>query len=145
MSQLDDLLARSRSPGKFVERRTFTLSREKAIEKQREFALRHPRQYVLELIQAAVFSGATYIAIDTRPHSLLMAWVGGPALGRRDLEGLFDYLFADRGDARWRHLVQLAIGVNAILQRKPRTLFIALALLVSGIAAYRRRERGTAL
>ncbi len=124
MSQLDDLLARSRAPGRFVERRTFTLSREKAIEKQREFALRHPRQYVLELVQAAVFAGATYIAIDTRAHSLLVAWVGGRSLSARDLEGLFDYLFADRGDARWRHLVQLAIGVNAILQRKPRTLRI---------------------
>lgn len=124
MSQLDDLLARSRSPGRLVERRSFTLSREKAIEKQREFALRHPRQYVLELVQAAVFGGAKYIAIDTRPHSLLVAWVGGAPLGSRELEGLFDYLFADRGDARWRHMVQLAIGVNAILQRKPRTLRI---------------------
>ncbi len=124
MSQLDDLLARSRSPGRLVERRSFTLSREKAIEKQREFALRHPRQYVLELVQAAVFGGAKYIAIDTRPHSLLVAWVGGDPLGTRELEGLFDYLFADRGDARWRHMVQLAIGVNAILQRKPRTLRI---------------------
>ncbi len=124
MSQLDDLLARSRAPGRLVERRHFTLSRAKAIEKQREFALRHPRQYVLELVQAAVFGGATYIAIDTRPHSLLVAWVGGSPLAGRDLEGLFDYLFADRGDARYRHLIQLAIGVNAILQRKPRTLRI---------------------
>jgi len=124
LSQLDDLLARSRSPGRLVERRHFTLSRSKAIEKQREFALRHPRQYVLELVQAAVFAGASYIAIDTRPHSLLVAWVGGPPLLGRDLEGLFDYLFADRGDARYRHLIQLAIGVNAILQRKPRTLRI---------------------
>ena len=124
MSQLDELLARSRAPGRLVERRHFTLSRAKAIEKQREFALRHPRQYVLELVQAAVFAGATYIAIDTRPHSLLVAWVGGSPLPGRDLEGLFDYLFADRGDARYRHLIQLAIGVNAILQRKPRTLRI---------------------
>ncbi|MEO0606394.1 MAG: hypothetical protein AAF211_33510, partial [Myxococcota bacterium] len=124
MSQLDDLLARSRSPGRLVERRHFTLSRAKAIEKQREFALRHPSHSVLELVQAAVFAGATYIAIDTRPHTLLVAWVGGPPLPARDLEGIFDYLFADRGDARQRHLIQLAIGVNAILQRKPRVLRI---------------------
>ena len=124
MSQLDDLLARSRSPGKFVERRRFTLSREKAIEKQREFALRHPRQYVLELVQAAVFAGATYIAIDTRPHTMLVAWVGGKPLGGKQVENLLDYLFADRGDPEIRHLVQLAVGVNAILQRRPRTLRI---------------------
>ena len=124
MTTLDALLARSRTPGQFVERRSFTLSREKAIEKQREFALRHPRQYLLELVQAAVFSGATYLAIDTRPQSLLVAWVGGKSMLARELENLFDYLFADRGDPRWRHLVQLAIGVNALLQRSPRMLRI---------------------
>ncbi len=124
MSQLDDLLARSRSPGAFVERRSFTLSRDKAIEKQREFALRHPSQYVLELIQGAVFAGATYLAVDARSHSILVAWVGGRKLERRDLVNLLDYLFADRADPRTRHLVQLAVGVNAILQRSPRTLRI---------------------
>lgn len=124
MSTLDHLLARSRSPGKFVERRSFTLSREKAIEKQREFALRHPKQYLLELVQAAVFAGATYLAVDTRPQTLLVAWVGGIPFDGRELESLFDYLFADRGDQRWRHLVQLAIGVNALLQRSPRALRI---------------------
>lgn len=121
---LDALLARSRAPGTFVERRTFTLSREKAIAKQREFALRHPRQYLLELVQAAVFAGATYMAIDTRPQSLLVAWVGGSPLLARELENLFDYLFADRGEGRWRHLIQLAIGVNALLQRAPKVLRI---------------------
>ena len=124
MSQLDDLLARSRSPGAFVERKKFTLSREKAIEKQREFALRHPSQYVLELIQAAVFAGATYLAIDARPGSILVAWVGGRPFLQRELSDLLDYLFADRTDANTRHLVQLAVGVNAILQRKPQTLRI---------------------
>jgi hypothetical protein len=124
MSQLDDLLARSQAPGKFVERRRFTLSREKAIEKQREFALRHPRQYILELIQAAVFAGATYIAIDVRPQSCLVAWVGGTQIEARELENLLDYLFADRADRKHRHLVQMAVGVNALLQRRPRTLRI---------------------
>lgn len=124
MSQLDDLLARSRSPGSFVERRKFTLSREKAIEKQREFALRHPNQYVLELVQAAVFSGATYLAIDAQSTRLLVAWVGGRPFQQRDLANLLDYLFADRTDPTTRHLVQLAVGVNALLQRRPHTLRI---------------------
>ncbi|MEZ4237918.1 MAG: ATP-binding protein [Myxococcota bacterium] len=121
---LDALLQRSRAPGRFVERRSFTLSREKAIAKQREFALRHPRQYLLELVQGAVFAGATYMAIDTRPESLLVAWVGGQSMQSRELENLFDYLFADRGQRQWRHLVQIAIGVNALLQRQPRVLRI---------------------
>ena len=124
MSQLDDLLARSSKPGKFVERRRFKLSRDKAIEKQREFALRHPSQYVTEFVQAAVFAGATYIAIDAKPHSLLVAWVGGKPLDQDEVENLLDYLFADRGDPTVRHLVQLAVGVNAALQRKPTVLRI---------------------
>lgn len=124
MSDLDALIERSRRPGRLKERRTFTLSRDKAIEKQREFALRNPREYVLELVQAAVFHQATYIAIDVKPHSALVAWTGADALQGHELENLFDYLFADRGDAALRHLVQLAVGVNAILQRNPRVLRI---------------------
>ena len=122
MSSLDALIARSRKPGSFAERRQFTLSRKKAIEKQREFALRNPSEYVLELIQAAVFAGATYIAVDARGSSVLVAWVGGKVLKSGELDGLMDYLFADRTDPRTRHLVQSAVAVNAILQRAPRAL-----------------------
>ncbi len=124
MSDLDALLERGRQPGAFVERRRFTLSRDKAIAKIREFSLRHPQQYILELIQSAVFAGADHIAIDTRPEHMLIAFVGGRSLDESELQGLFDYLFADRADPETRHLVQLAIGVNAILQRKPRRLRI---------------------
>ncbi len=124
MSDLDALLDRGRQPGSFVERRRFTLSREKAIAKIREFSLRHPEQYILELVQSAVFAGAQHIAIDTRPEHMLIAFIGGRHLAEAELEGLFDYLFADRADPKTRHLVQLAIGVNAILQRKPRRLRI---------------------
>jgi hypothetical protein len=123
VSELDALMARSKHAGAMKERKHFTLSRQKAIEKQREFALRHPSQAVLELVQCAVFSNASYIAVDTRPDSLLVAWVGGEPLGH-EVENIFDYLFADRGDARTRHLVQLAIGLNALLQRQPVTLRI---------------------
>jgi hypothetical protein len=124
MSQLDDLLARTSKPGRFVEHRRFVLSRDKAIEKQREFALRHPAQYVTEFVQAAVFAGATYIAIDVTPSSLLVAWVGGRPLQVDEVQNLLDYLFADRGDRELAHLVQLAVGVNAALQRSPRLLRI---------------------
>lgn len=124
MSQLDALLARSRSPGTFVEKRTFTLARSKAIEKMREFSLRHPRQYVLELVQAAIFAGARWIAVDASRESLVVAWVGGEMLATHQLEGLFDHLFADQGVAETRYLMQTAVGVNAVLQRKPRRVRI---------------------
>ena len=124
MSQLDDLVRRSRAPGAFVERKRFTLSRAKAIEKQREYALRHPTQYILELIQAAVLAGATYIAIDITQETLLIAFIGGRPFKGEQLENVFDYLFADRADAKHRHMVQLAIGLNALLQRKPKSIRI---------------------
>lgn len=124
MSQLDALLDRSRSPGSFVERRTFTLSREKAIGKLREFALRNPREYVLELIQSAVFSGATYIAVDVEESRCTVAWVGGKPFTERQLSALFDHLFLDRNDLEHRPVVQLAVALNALLQRKPRKLRI---------------------
>ncbi|TNE90664.1 MAG: hypothetical protein EP330_07690 [Deltaproteobacteria bacterium] len=124
MSQLDALLERSRTPGAFVTRKRFTLARHKAIEKMREFALRHPRQYVLELVQAAVFAGATWIAIDVRDDSILVGWVGGKTLSAENLENIFDYLFVDQVDLERRHLMQLAVGLNAIYQRKPSVVRI---------------------
>ncbi len=124
MSQLDALLDRSRSPGAFVERKRFSLSRDKAIDKLREFSLRDPRQYVLELIQSAVFSGASYIAVDASREQVLVAWVGGRPFTEKQLGSVFDYLFLDRGDLEHRPLIQLAVGINALLQRKPKTLRI---------------------
>lgn len=124
MSGMDDLIARSRSPGTFVERREFTLSRDKAVDKLREFSLRHPAGYVLELVQAAVFAGATYIAIDVSDTAVLVAWVGGQACTAAQLENIFDHLFLTSTDPATRHLSQLAIGLNALLQRKPKLVRI---------------------
>lgn len=119
MSSIEDLIQRSRSPGAFVARREFTLSRDKAIEKLREFSLRHPRGYVLEFVQAAVFAGASSIAIDVDDEQLLVAWVGGRTCTAEELENVFDYLFLGRADPRTRHLAELAIGLNAVLKREP--------------------------
>lgn len=124
MSQLDELISRSRAPGTFVEKRSFTLARSKAIEKMREFSLRDPYRAVLELAQAAVFAGARWIAVDTSSDGLVVAWVGGKGLSRTELGELFDYLFADQGIAETRYLMQTAIGVNALLQRRPRRVRI---------------------
>ena len=116
MSDLAQILARARRPGQLVERRHFTLNREQAIEKLRQSALRRSGQVVLELVQCAVFAGASYIAIDTRRDQLVVAWVGTPPLEEDQLEHLLDYLFADASDLRQRHLVQLAIAANAMLK-----------------------------
>lgn len=119
-----ELVQRGRNPGGMADRHEFTLERGKAVEKLREFTLRHPRQYVLELVQAAVFAGATWVAIDVRPRSVLVGWTGGASIDGDALAGLLDYLFVDHGDPATRHLVQLAVAVNALLQRRPRVLRI---------------------
>jgi len=116
------VLARSRAPGAFVERKRFSLSRDKAIDKLREFSLRNPRQYVLELIQSAVFSGASYIAVDVDREQCTVAWVGGQPFHEGDLVSVFDNLFRDRSDLEHRPMIQLAVALNAMLQRRPRAL-----------------------
>lgn len=122
MSSLEALLERSRKPGAYVERKRFTLSREKAVEKQRAYALRNETQYILELVQAAVLAGASFIAIDIKPETILVAFIGGRLIQEQELQSILDYLFADRGDPKLRHLVQLAIGINALLQRGPKVI-----------------------
>jgi len=122
--ELKGLLERSRAPGKMVERRRFSLSRDKAIEKMREFSLRDPSTYILELVQAAVFAEARWIAIDVSPERLFFAWIGGRHPTPQQLDNVFDYLFLDRADAGTRHVVQLAIGLNALLQRKPHSIAV---------------------
>lgn len=122
MSSLEALLERSRKPGAYVERKRFTLSREKAVEKQRAYALRNETQYILELVQAAVLAGASFIAIDIKPETILVAFIGGRLIQQQELQSILDYLFADRGDPKLRHLVQLAIGINALLQRGPKVI-----------------------
>ncbi len=122
MSSLEALLERSRKPGAYLERKRFTLSREKAVEKQRAYALRNETQYILELVQAAVLAGASFIAIDIKPETILVAFIGGRLIQEQELQSILDYLFADRGDPKLRHLVQLAIGINALLQRGPKVI-----------------------
>ena len=119
MSELDALLERSRNPGTMAQRRSFTLARSKAIEKMRSFSLSDPDLCVLELFQAAVFSGARWVAVDAVDDALVVGWIGGKPLSAAELDGLFDYLFADQARPETRHLQQLALAVNAALQWKP--------------------------
>ncbi|MCO4771857.1 MAG: hypothetical protein KDA24_17630 [Deltaproteobacteria bacterium] len=62
--------------------------------------------------------------MDVTKDRLLFAWVGGTPLPEDGLAHIFDYLFASHTAAATRPMVQLAIALNAILQRKPRLLRI---------------------
>lgn len=119
---LDALLARSKQPGQFVERQSFTLSRSKALAKMRDFTLRTPDQFGLEIVQAGVFAGARWIFVDADAHACTIGWVGGRSLKRAQLQQLLDYLFVAEGASDDRHLRQLAVAVNVLVRKKPIVL-----------------------
>ncbi|HFE45392.1 MAG TPA: hypothetical protein ENJ18_07830, partial [Nannocystis exedens] len=123
MSSIDAVIARARRPGAFSERKTFTLARTRAIQKMRHFALADPHFYVLELIQASIASGATWVTIDSTPDSSTLSYVGGgfPEAG---LANLFDFLFTSKDRSEFASLRALALGINALLLFEPDHLVI---------------------
>ncbi len=123
MSSIDAVIARARRPGSFSERQTFTLARNRAIQKMRHFALADPHFYVLELVQASIASGATWVTIEADQDSFTLSYVGGgfPEAG---LQNLFDFLFASKERTEFAALRALALGVNAILLFHPTRVVI---------------------
>ena len=122
MSAMDALLERSRSPGTFVERRRFSLARDKAIEKMKEFSLRDPRQCRMGFIQGAVFAEATYIAVDTHRDRIVVGWVGRAVPTAAKSSETSSTTCLPTSPTASTHVVQLAIALNALLQRKPKVL-----------------------
>ena len=123
MSNIDDVIARSREPGEFTERREFSIARGQAIEKLREFALVDPHYYILELVQSAVANGATYIDIRCDSDSMALSYIGG-SFPENALAQLFDFLFASEDDVEHGPLRQLALGVNALMLFEPDEIVI---------------------
>jgi len=123
MSSIDAVIARARRPGAFSERQTFTLARSRAIQKMRHFALADPHFYVLELVQASIASGATWVTIEADQESFTLSYIGGgfPEAG---LQNLFDFLFASKERTEFAALRALALGVNALLLFHPTRVVI---------------------
>ncbi|MBN1773923.1 MAG: hypothetical protein JXB32_21865 [Deltaproteobacteria bacterium] len=118
MSGVDEIVARSRQAGTFVERRTFTVARDRAIAKLRKFTLASPFDYVLELIQAAVSNGAQYVDLDLHGSRMGLSYVGG-GFAPDELGQLFDFLFASKEDLETADVRQLALGLNALFLFEP--------------------------
>ncbi|TVQ86774.1 MAG: hypothetical protein EA397_19625 [Deltaproteobacteria bacterium] len=116
------LIAPHRRPGTFVERRRFSLDRDRAIAKMRAFSLADPTTAILELIQAANLTGAKALAIDTQDTELSIAWTGGTSIPPEILANLLDALFEDQRDVERRGYHQVAVGVNAMLQLEPTSM-----------------------
>ncbi len=123
MSDIAAVVARSRLAGEFSERRTFTLARTRAIQKMRQFALADPYYFVLELIQAAVANGATYINVASDDSSFTLSYAGG-FFRAEELGQLFDFLFAGKDRSDIGHVRELALGINALLLFNPDRIVV---------------------
>ncbi len=123
MSAIDQVIARSRQPGTFSERKTFTVARRRALRKLRNFALADPHHYILELIQAAVANGAEYIDIAVAEEEVTLSYVGG-GLAEAELAQIFDFLFASKERAELGHMRELALGLNALLLFEPARVVV---------------------
>ncbi|MFH2005995.1 MAG: hypothetical protein ABI333_05345 [bacterium] len=123
MSDIGAVVARSRLPGGFSERKTFTLARSRAIRKMREFALADPYYFVLELIQAAVANGATYINVATDDKTFTLSYTRG-YFREEELGQLFDFLFAGKDRTDIGHVRELALGINALFLFNPDRIVV---------------------
>jgi hypothetical protein len=123
MSSIDDVINRSRQPGGFKERKRFSVARQRAIQKMRQFALADPHYYVLELIQAAVANGGRHVDLQIDKSSFGLSYVGGGFV-QEELAQLFDFLFASKEDFEHGDIRQLALGINAMMIMEPTTIVI---------------------
>jgi hypothetical protein len=124
VSTIDELIERSRAPGRFVERSRFTLAQNKAVQKMREHALPDPQDYILELIRSAVFAQSSMISVDADECRVTVAWLGGDAVKERELEHLFDHLLMRQQTTEQRSVSHLAIAINTMLHLKPSRIVI---------------------
>jgi hypothetical protein len=90
----------------------FSLDRRRAREKMRKFQLVEPHYYVLELIQAAVAGGATFIDIYQDADDFIITF-DGRHYTREDLENLYSSLFVSQKDLSLERFRELAIGINS--------------------------------
>ena len=123
MASIDEVIARSRQPGGFSEKKRFSVARQRAIRKMREFALADPHYYVLELIQAAVANSAENVDIRAEKREFGLSYIGG-GYTQEELAQLFDFLFASKRDFEHGDLRQLALGVNALMIFEPESIII---------------------
>ncbi len=97
----------------------FKLDRSRAMDKLAHFQLADHRQYVAELVAAAVCAGATEVIIHNDADDFEVEWDGAhPDLA--DLDGFFDALFYRGADPLQRMVQHLAQGVLGAVGLDPR-------------------------
>jgi hypothetical protein len=121
VAKVEQLVAKLRAEAEEQARGEFTLDREKAKVKMRQFQLADPHRYVLMLVQAAVLKKATHIRFEVDADELRCVFDGEP-FDRRDLDELYTSLFVDRSNTGVRARQELAIAMNAAMGLNPSTI-----------------------
>jgi hypothetical protein len=123
MTRAADLLTARRLGAAPAERRTFTLSRSRAIEKLRAFALADPHYFVLELAQSAIANHAQSLHVRTSKDRFSLTYHGGHFV-EAELAALLDFLFAGKHREDVGHVRELALGVNALWRFEPERIIV---------------------
>jgi len=118
MQEVEKLIDSLRQEGESGGAGFFTLDSKKAREKMKKYQLVHPYFYVLEVIQAAVASGAAAIDIYIDSDDFRISFGGAP-YRREELENIYSSLFLSQKDAQLERLRKLAIGLNSLRSSIP--------------------------
>ncbi len=118
MSKADELIAGLVTDAQFDSDGSFSLDRDKAREKMRQFQLADPHRYVLLLVEAAVLRGATAIVFDIDADDMHVRF--DAALSWEDLDELYGALFINRTTDEIRARRELALACNAVMALNPR-------------------------
>lgn len=116
---MDAVLADLRGDGRIDSEGGFSMDRDKAREKMRQYQLAEPGLYVLLLVQAAVRKGAARIDFRIDTDDLRMAFDGAPfTVG--DFDGIYNAMFQREASESSRALADLAMGLNAAMGLDPK-------------------------
>ena len=119
---LEHLLDQLKHEGTFDSSGRFTLNMAQALEKMNRFRLAEPHLYVLNLVSAAVASGATFLRISVGPTDMLLEHDGRP-YSHDELSQLFSSM-ADGASDEMR-CAELAIGLHGARSTAPRSAAVA--------------------
>ena len=125
---IDDLIAQYRDAGEHESTGSFTLDLKKAQERLAKFALEKPYFWILKVIQALVYSGATTIDIDAGVNKVKIVADAVPT-GFETIEDLLAHLLTDAEKAA-PALRHLAAGLQGSLSVDPS--YIATSLTHEG-------------
>ena len=117
-SAVEALVASLRRDGGSAEAGEFSVDREVARAKLRDYQLTDPRHYVLKWAQAAVRQGATRIRFDIDTDDVRVSFDGDP-FTLEDFTTLYGALFSRSGGRERGGLHPLAIACNAVMSLEP--------------------------